>query len=87
MNVALLLPAWTNTDAGTCTTAGLLLVSVTVLPPLGAGPLSVTVPVEESPPTTVAGLKLSPLTERNSGFTVSVACTLPLSVAVMVTHV
>ena len=87
MNVALVLPAETVTLAGTCTTALLLLVSPTVLPPLGAGPLSVTVPVEESPPTTVAGLKLSPLTERKGGFTVSVACTLPLSVAVIVTNV
>ena len=87
MNAALVLPASTVTDAGTCTTALLLLVSPIVLPPLGAGPLSVTVPVEEFPPTTADGLKLSPLTERKGGFTVSVACTLPLSVAVMVTDV
>jgi len=87
VNVAVMLLAGTVSDAGTCTTALLLLVSPTVLPSLGAGPLSVTVPVEESPPTSVAGLRLSPLTERSSGFTVSVACTLPLSVAVMVTDV
>ena len=87
MNVALVLPAETVRLADTWTTALLLLVSATVLPPLGAGPLSVTVPVAGLPPTTVDGLKLSPLTERNGGFTVRVACTLPLSVAVIVTNV
>ena len=51
-------PALTVADAGTVATAELLLVRATTAPPLGAGALSVTVPVEVLPPTTVAGLSL-----------------------------
>jgi hypothetical protein len=66
-------PAGTVTLAGTCT-AELLLDRLTAAPPLGAAPLRVTVPVEEVPPVTVAGLKLSaPTVGRGGGFTVSVA--------------
>ena len=83
MNVALALAAATVTLAGTCT-APLLLLRLTTLPPLGAGPLSVTVPVEELPPVTVPGLKLKPVTVIGVGFTVSVAVTLPFDVAVTV---
>ena len=52
--VALEAPAATVTLAGTCA-AVLLLVSVTVTPPVGAAPLSVTVPVDELPPVTIVG--------------------------------
>ena len=56
-NVALVLPPGTETVAGTKVTEGLLLDSDTSAPPLGAGPLSATVPVEPLPPTTEDGLK------------------------------
>ena len=50
------LPAGTVTLAATVAAAVLLLARVTTAPPVGAAPLSVTVPVELFPPTTVAGL-------------------------------
>ena len=73
-NVALVLPAATVTLAGTLA-APLLLDSVTCAPPAGAGPLSVTVPVEDcTPPTTLLGLKVSEETVgRGGGLTVSEA--------------
>ena len=55
MNVAELLPGGTVTLAGTLATEGLLLDSTTTVPPAGAGPLRVTVPVEELPAFTVEG--------------------------------
>ena len=55
MNVAELPPAATVTLAGTLATEGLLLESTTTVPPAGAGPLRVTVPVEELPAFTVEG--------------------------------
>jgi hypothetical protein len=48
-NVAVLAPAATRTFAGTIAFAGLELVSVTVAPPVGAGPFNVTVAVGASP--------------------------------------
>jgi hypothetical protein len=39
----------------------LLLESVTTDPPVGAGPVNLTVPVDEAPPTTEAGLTVTPL--------------------------
>ena len=54
VNVALELPATTVTEPGT-TALALLLESDTRMPPAGAGPVSVTVPVEEVPPVTLAG--------------------------------
>ena len=54
-NVAELLPGGTVTLAGTLATEGLLLDSTTTVPPAGAGPLRVTVPVEELPAVTVEG--------------------------------
>src|SRR5262249_13100675 len=71
VKVALLLPAKTVTLAGTPATAVLLLESATLAPPASALPLSVTVPVDGFPPTTVAGLRLTPLAW--SGTTVRVA--------------
>ena len=56
--VAVLAPAATVTLAGTVA-AVLFLDSVTTAPPAGAGPLSLTVPVAEFPPTSVLGLRLT----------------------------
>ena|SRR5437762_1243123 len=61
VNVAFVAAAGTTTLAGTCA-AAVLLPRVTVTPPLGAGPLSVTVPCEFVPPATLAGFKLSDAT-------------------------
>ena len=76
VKVALLLPAGTVTLEGTLA-APLLLESVTCAPPAGAGPLSVTVPVEDcTPPTTLVGFNVSE--ETVGGVTVSVAdCVTP----------
>ena len=58
--LALLAPAGTVTLAGTAATPGLLLERETTAPPVGAGPLRVTVPVEDcAPPTTLVGLSVS----------------------------
>jgi hypothetical protein len=54
--LALVFPLVTTTLAGVCPTAVLLLDSVTVAPPIGAGPVRLTVPVAPDPPTTVEGL-------------------------------
>ena len=54
-NVALLAPPATVTLAGTVAAEVLSLDKDTTAPPPGAGPLSVTVPVEELPPTTLVG--------------------------------
>jgi hypothetical protein len=64
VNVALVAPTATVTLAGTLA-AALLLESATCAPPDGAGPLSVTVPVEEFPPVTLVGSNESEETERD----------------------
>ena len=56
LKVTSVAPAGTVIVAGTVTNA-LLLESATCRPVLGAGPESVIVPVEDTPPTTLAGLK------------------------------
>src|SRR5256886_17607368 len=56
-NVVLVAPAATVTLEGTVATDVSLLESATCAPPDGAGPLGVTVPVEQSPPVTVVGLR------------------------------
>ena len=76
MNVALVAPAATVTFAGTVAAAVLLLPSVTTAPPAGAALLNVTVPVEEAPPVTAAGL--TDTEETVGAFTVSVALCVPL---------
>ena len=60
VNVALLAPAATVTLAGTVAVDVLLLERETAAPPVSAGPLSVTVPVEDcTPPDTLVGLSVS----------------------------
>jgi hypothetical protein len=57
-NVAVVDPAGTVTlGAATCATPVLLLERLTTAPPVGAGPLRVTVPVEELPPVTETGFR------------------------------
>ncbi len=58
VNVALVAPSATVTLEGTVATEVSLLESATCAPPDGAGPLSVTVPVEEFPPVTLVGLNV-----------------------------
>jgi hypothetical protein len=77
---------------GTVTVAGSVaivmspLVSVTSIPPAGAVPFNVTVPVEvwpDTPPTMEAGLRDTLATAVAKGVTVRVALWLPLSVVVI----
>ena len=85
VNVADVLPAATITLAGTDATAGFALAKVTVKPPVGALPVSVTVPLELAPPVKVTGL--SEKVDSTGGLTVSVAVLTPLADAVMTTIV
>jgi hypothetical protein len=73
MKLALLAPAGTVMLAGTAATPGLLLERETTAPPLGAGPLRVTVPVEDVPPVTLVGLSVNDEKETAGGVTVSAA--------------
>ena len=61
MKVAVVALAATVTLAGTWAAAVLLLDNVTTAPPVGAGPLSVTVPVDMFPPSTDVGFRLMEL--------------------------
>lgn len=70
MNVAVVAPARTVTVAGTVALVPLA-VRATAWPPVGAGPLIVTVPVEVLPPRTDDGFNERPVT--TAGLTVSVA--------------
>ena len=68
----------TVTLPGTVAAEGLLpvLVSATTVPPAGAYPLRVTVPVDvelAAPPTTLVGFKVKDVRPVATGFTVSVA--------------
>jgi hypothetical protein len=87
VNEAVLDPAGTVTLAGTIAAAVLLLCRVTGEPPVGAGPVRVTVPVELFPPTTDVGFRV---TEESVGaLIVSVVVVLtpymPVIVAVVLT--
>jgi hypothetical protein len=76
-NVATLAFAGTVMLAGTVATELLLLLSATTAPDEEAGPLRVTVPMDELPPMTDVGLIVSELTR--GGITVSpVVCVLLL---------
>jgi len=59
VKVALLAPAAMFTLAGTVAAAVLLLESVTIAPDDGAGALSVTVPWDVLPPTTLVGFSVN----------------------------
>ena len=84
VNVAVVLPDATLTVAGT--TADLeLLDSFTNMPPEGAGPVSVTEPIDGEPPATGFGLRFTDPTP--GGVTVSEAVTMTLpAVAVIVAN-
>jgi hypothetical protein len=71
-NVALAPPAGMVMLAGTVATAVLLLMREMIEPPVGAGPLSVAVPVEGDPPMTLVGLSVSEV-RVGGGVTVSEA--------------
>jgi hypothetical protein len=71
VNVAVVALGATVTLVGTAATALLVLPSVTSAPATGAGPLSVTVPVEALPPRTDVGLNVREL--RAAAVTVKVA--------------
>jgi len=79
VKVALVAPAGTVTLAGTVATPGLLLERETRAPPVRAGPLSMTLPVEGDPPFTLVGFSV---TEARVG---GGACGVTLSKAVWVT--
>lgn len=86
VNVAVVLAAATVTLAGIVAAAGREVESVTTAPPAGALPVSVTVPVNAIPPTTLAGL--NPNERTLGGCTVSTAGWLtPPEEAVIVTWV
>ena len=70
VNVALVLPPGIVTEAGSLATDELSL-NETTAPPLGAGPLSVTVPWDIFPPLTLVGFSVSAL--NADGVMVSVA--------------
>ena len=72
VNVAVLAPEATVTLAGTVATEVLLLLIVTRAPPDGAGPFSVTVPVDDLPPRIDIGVNVTELSvAATAGVTVS----------------
>jgi hypothetical protein len=89
LNAALVAPLGTVTLVGADAAVELSL-SDTANPPLGAAALNVTVPVEDVPPATVVGLRLTAesVTADGGEFTVNVAnFVVPFSAAVRVTDV
>ena len=74
VNVAVVAPAATVTEAGTVAALVLLLVNATTAPPAGAAALSVTVPVLFAPPVTAVGFTVTLFKAAGpAGFTVRVA--------------
>ena len=83
VNVADVAVDGTVTLTGTCAAEGLPLDNVTTVPAAGGNPLRVTVPIIlAAPPTTLVGFNVKDFTAVAAGFTVSVACAEPLSIAV-----
>jgi hypothetical protein len=81
VKVALVAPAGTVTVEGTRAAAVLSLESVTCEPPGGAGPLNVTVPVEDcAPPVTLVGFRVN---EEREGAGVGAGVTVSEAVLVM----
>ena len=72
VKVPVVAPAGTVTAAGTWAAAVLLDVNVTTAPPVGAGLSKVTVPVDDAPPSTVAGFTLTALSAAPGAVTVKV---------------
>ena len=87
VNVVEVLPAGTVTEVGTVATAVLLLCRETETPPVGAGPVRVTVPVEGLPPIKLVGLRLRIVRLRGAGVTVKVAVCVEPNEPVMITAV
>ena len=73
VKVALVAPYPTVTLAGTVAAAVLSLERETAAPPLGAGPLRITVPVDGDPPVTLIGLSAIEESVAEPGVTVSEA--------------
>jgi hypothetical protein len=74
--VAVDAPPRTVTGPETDATAGLALARVMEIPPVGAGPLNVMVPMEPLPPKTLVGDKVS--NDGVGAFTVKVTILAPL---------
>src|SRR5437879_819346 len=79
VNVALVAAAAIVTLEGTVATDVSLLESATCVPPDGAGPLSVTVPLDELPPITLVGIRVSEVSISDVG---STGCTVAQAVLV-----
>ena len=67
VKLAVELPERIVTESGTLARYGWLLDKFTTMPPEGAGALSVTVPVEVAPPTTVVGLRVNADSTADAG--------------------
>lgn len=87
VKVVEVLPAGTVTEVGTVAAAVLLLCRETDAPPVGDGPVSVTVPVEVLPPITLVGLRLKDVRLTGAGVTVKVAVCVEPKEPVMITAV
>ena len=80
VKAALVTPAGIVTLAGTVATVVSLLERETMAPAVGAGPLSVTLPVEGNPPLTLVGFSVSEVRVGPDG-----GCGVTVSEAVLVT--
>src|SRR6266566_1124309 len=80
VKAALVTPAGMVTLAGTVATVASLLERETMAPPVGAGPLSVTLPMEGDPPLTLVGFSVSEVRVGPDG-----GCGVTMSEAVLVT--